>query len=237
MYRKLTAGLLATALLAGCQSDKEIKVTDTPSQIKAAQEAKKDVKSYSSSYRNKVLENGTESNTYLSLKKDTDDNQEVTVRNQEENGKFYVYDNKAILQQNGEWIDATKLGGSQLLTMTAPLLYNEQFKLLNKLQDAKYSEGTLTETLSSYEQYLKVFGQEKNDRKAIQDLQKQFPEIHNKITVSFNKNNQIEKITNELTLKNSKTTIQNDAVTTFTDINNIKLDIPNEVKQAETVGK
>ncbi|GGB02635.1 hypothetical protein ERX37_00670 [Macrococcus hajekii] len=237
MYKKLTAGLLATIVLAGCQADKDIQVTDTASQIKAAQETKQDVKSYASTYKNKTKENSKSSQTYLSLKKDKDDNQEVTVKNQEENGKFYVYENKAILQQDGQWIDASKLGGSQLLAMTTPLLYSEQFKLIDKLKDADYKSGTLTETITSYEQYLKIFGQQENDKKAIKDLQKKFPDIHNTITVNFNKNNQIEKITNDLKLKNKETAIENNAVTTFSDINNVKLEIPNEVKQAKTVGE
>lgn len=236
MYKRITAVILAAALAAGCQPEQTTQVTDTASQLKAAQETKDDVTSYASTYKTQTKENNKESQSYLGLKKDEDDNQEVTVKNAEEDGKFYVYDKKAILQKDGEWIDISKLGGSQLLSMTEPLLYSEQFKLLEKMTDAKYKDHTLTQSISGYDDYMHVFGQNEEDKKAITSLKKTYPEIHNEITVTFDKHNQIEKITNDLKLKNSKTTVHNNAVTTFSEINSVRLDIPGPVKHAREVG-
>ncbi|ULG73686.1 hypothetical protein [Macrococcus brunensis] len=236
MYKRLSAVFLASALLAGCQSEEAVKVTDTASQIKAAQQMKDDVKSYASTYKTQSTENNKETQTYLGLKKDEDDNQEVTVKNSEEDGKFYVYDKKAILQREGEWVDISKLGGSQLLSMTKPLLYSEQFQLLDKMTAAKYKDHTLTQTINGYDEYLKVFGQSKEDKKAINNLKKTYPDIQNEITFTFDKRNQIEKITNDLKLKNDKTTVHNNAMTTFSEINSVRLDIPGPVKHAKEVG-
>jgi len=233
MYKRLSTVFLVTALLAGCQSEESVKVTDTASQIKAAQSTKDEVKSYASTYKNHTTENNKKSDSYLGLKKDEDGNQEVTVKNAEEEGKFYVYDKKAILQKDGGWVDISKLGGSQLLSMTEPLLYNEQFQLLEKMKDAQYNDHTLTQTINGYDNYLKVFGQSKEDKKAITDLKKTYPDIHNEITFKFDKHNQIEKITNNLKLKNDKTTVNNNAVTTFTEINSVHLNIPGPVKHAK----
>ncbi|UTH13244.1 hypothetical protein [Macrococcus equipercicus] len=248
MKKQLLATLLAsTVVMTACGHDKETtnktdhtnKVTNTTSLIKAAKAAAKNVNSYASTYKNNINDGSNQSVIDFGLMIDEQHNQKVTIKDNKESTVFYVYDKKTVLKQNNQWIDASTYVGSQMVSQTEPLLYNSQFKLIDQLKGAKYEKNngyTLTETFSDYKKYKALFGNTTENRKAINALEKKYPGIQGSIIVMFNKDKQIEDITNKLTLTNDNTTVSNNAVTTFDKINELKkLDIPDAVKQAESI--
>ncbi len=248
MKTQLLTILLASSLvMTACSNDKEpidqsettIKVTDTKSLIKAAKSVSKDVTSYSSKYKNEIDNDKETSIVDFRMMTDEQNNQKISIKNNAEDATFYVYDKKTIIKQDDQWLDASTYVGTQMISQTEPLLYNSQFKLIDQLDTATYKEGdgyTLTETFDDYEKYKALFGNTKENKQVITELEKEYPDISGKITVTFNEAKQIDHISNQLTLKNDQSTVVNNAVTTFDKINEIKkLDIPEAVKAAKSI--
>lgn len=255
MKKIIVPALLSTAvILTACgnndQSSKKestttetaqtINVKDTASLIQAAELESKNIQSYASAYTNDAKSGSKNSHVAFTLKKDKDDNQKITVKNSSEDTTFYVYKKKTILKQNGKWVDASTLIGTQLISQTEPLLYNSQFKLIKQLDKADYKKTadgyTLTQSFSDYKKYKELFGNTKENRKVMDELKKQYPSIKGKIEVQFNDKKQLTNVINLLTLKNKKTTVDNNVKTTFEQLNGIdKLDVPAKVKNAEEI--
>lgn len=222
------------------ETAQQIDVHDTASLIKAAEQQSKNVKSYSSVYKNDTTSGKKTSHVEFSLRKDSKDNQKISVKNSNEDTTFYVYNKKTILKQDGKWVDASTLIGTQLISQTEPLLYNSQFKLIKQLDKADYQKNadgyTLTQSFNDYKQYKSLFGNTKENREVMKELEKEYPKIKGTIEVQFNSDKQLTHVKNLLTLKNSKTTVDNNVMTTFNELNAIdQLNIPKEVKKAEAI--
>lgn len=250
MMKKLTAVMLTAAVLAGCNGDKETQhhthqsntadIHDTKSLIKAAKAQSKSIDSYTSEYTNKTSAGSKHSTVDFSLSIDSKDNQKIHLKNNEEDEVFYVYNKKTILKQDGKWVDASTLVGTQMIAQTKPLLYNSQFELIDQLKHADYKQQngyTLTESFDDYKEYKALFGHTKDNVKVMKGLEKEYPDIKGSIIIRFNKSAQLQTVTNKLTLKNSKTTVKNDAVTTFKDLNHVTVNIPDAVKKAKDITK